>query len=76
MKKNDYCMMKPLSGEEHVQVSGACATAVACNLNGLTSRNVNIELLGGNLQIEWSSKDNHVYMTGPAVTVFEGKLEI
>ncbi|WP_419556342.1 hypothetical protein [Phocaeicola sp.] len=22
MKKNDYCMMKPLSGEEHVQVSG------------------------------------------------------
>lgn len=50
--------------------------SVACNLNGLTSRNVNIELLGGNLQIEWSSKDNHVYMTGPAVTVFEGKLEI
>ena len=24
MKKNDYCMVKPLSGEEHVQVSGGC----------------------------------------------------
>ena len=64
------------AGETLACGTGACATAVACNLNGLTSRNVNIELLGGNLQIEWSSKDNHVYMTGPAVTVFEGKLEI
>lgn len=64
------------AGETLACGTGTCATAVACNLNGLTSRNVNIELLGGNLQIEWSSKDNHVYMTGPAVTVFEGKLEI
>ena len=64
------------AGETLACGTGACATAVACNLSGLTSRNVNIELLGGNLQIEWSSKDNHVYMTGPAVTVFEGKLEI
>ena len=64
------------AGETLACGTGVCATAVACNLNGLTSRNVNIELLGGNLQIEWSSKDNHVYMTGPAVTVFEGKLEI
>ena len=64
------------AGETLACGTGACATAVACNLTGLTSRNVNIELLGGNLQIEWSSKDNHVYMTGPAVTVFEGKLEI
>ena len=64
------------AGETLACGTGACATVVACNLNGLTSRNVNIELLGGNLQIEWSSKDNHVYMTGPAVTVFEGKLEI
>ena len=64
------------AGETLACGTGACATAVACHLNGLTSRNVNIELLGGNLQIEWSSKDNHVYMTGPAVTVFEGKLEI
>ena len=54
--------------------TGACATAVACNLNGLTDRKVNIELLGGTLNIEWNETDNHVYMTGPAVTVFDGEL--
>lgn len=47
---------------------------MACALNGLTDRNVVIELLGGKLKIEWNEKDNHVYMTGPAVTVFEGEL--
>lgn len=62
------------AGETLACGTGACATAVACNLNGLTSRKVNVELLGGNLQIEWNEDDNHVYMTGPAVTVFEGEL--
>lgn len=64
------------AGETLACGTGACATAVACNLNGLTDRKVNIELLGGTLNIEWNETDNHVYMTGPAVTVFEGKLEI
>ncbi len=64
------------AGETLACGTGACATAVACNLNGLTDRRVNIELLGGTLQIEWNEEDNHVYMTGPAVTVFEGILEI
>ena len=54
--------------------TGACATAVACNLNGLTDRKVTIELLGGNLEIEWNKENNHVYMTGSATTVFEGEL--
>ena len=64
------------AGETLACGTGACATAVACNLNGLTSRKVNVELLGGNLQIEWNEDDNHVYMTGPAVTVFDGELYI
>lgn len=64
------------AGETLACGTGACATAVVCNLNGLTDRRVNIELLGGTLQIEWNEEDNHVYMTGPAVTVFEGILEI
>ncbi|MCI8548634.1 MAG: diaminopimelate epimerase [Bacilli bacterium] len=63
------------AGETLACGTGACATAVACNLNGLTDRKVKIELLGGTLEIEWDEKDNHVYMTGPAVTVFEGELE-
>lgn len=62
------------AGETLACGTGACATAVACNLNGLTDRNVNIELLGGTLNIEWNETDNHVYMTGPAVTVFDGEL--
>ena len=60
------------AGETLACGTGACATAVACNLNGLTGRKVNI--LGGTLNIEWNEKDNHVYMTGPAVTVFDGEL--
>ena len=63
------------AGETLACGTGACASAVACNLNGYTDRKVTVELLGGNLEIEWSEKDNHVYMTGPATTVFEGVLE-
>ncbi len=63
------------AGETLACGTGACATAVACHLKGLTNRHVYIELLGGTLEIEWSQEDNHVYMTGPAVTVFEGGIE-
>ena len=62
------------AGETLACGTGECATAVACNLNGLTGKKVNIELLGGILNIEWNENDNHVYMTGPAVTVFDGEL--
>ena len=63
------------AGETLACGTGACASAVACSLNGYTDRKVIVELLGGNLEIEWSEKDNHVYMTGPATTVFEGVLD-
>ncbi len=63
------------SGETMACGTGACATAVACHLNGLTSNEVTVKLLGGNLKIKWDNESNHIYMTGPAVTVFEGKLE-
>ena len=62
------------AGETLACGTGASASVVACVLNKLTDRNVLVELLGGNLEIEWNEKDNHVYMTGPAVTVFEGEL--
>lgn len=61
------------TGETLVCGTGACASVVACVLNGLTSRNVRVQLLGGNLDILYND-NNHVYMTGPAKTVFEGKL--
>lgn len=62
------------SGETLACGTGACASVVASILNGITDRKVVVELLGGNLEIEWNEKDNHVYMTGPATTVFEGEL--
>ena len=64
------------AGETLACGTGACATAVACYLNGKTDRNVEVELLGGKLFIEWNEENNHIFMTGPAVTVFEGVLEI
>ncbi|HEX3015786.1 MAG TPA: diaminopimelate epimerase [Desulfobacteria bacterium] len=54
--------------------TGACATAVACVLNGKTGRKVNVRLPGGDLLVEWEA-DNHVYMTGPAMEVFNGELK-
>ncbi len=60
------------SGETLACGTGACASAVACVLNGLTHRKIAVKLLGGILDIEYSEKDGHVYMTGPANTVFEG----
>ena len=62
------------AGETLACGTGACASVVACSLNGLTENIVKVELLGGILEIEWSKEDNHVYMTGSAVTVFEGEL--
>lgn len=62
------------SGETMACGTGACASVVAGVLNGLTKRKTTVELLGGNLQIEWNEADNHVYLTGEAVTVFEGEI--
>lgn len=64
------------SGETLACGTGACASVVASVLNGYINRNVTVELLGGNLEIEWNKQDNHIYMTGPAKTVFEGELNI
>jgi diaminopimelate epimerase len=59
------------SGETMACGTGASAVAVASNIKGLSNRNVTVHLLGGDLLIEWAV-NNHVYMTGPAVEVFEG----
>lgn len=63
------------AGETMACGTGASAAAVAANLKGLTDRKVNIALPGGELMIEWRG-NNHVFMTGPAVEVFEGRVNI
>jgi len=59
------------SGETMACGTGASAAAVAAHLKGLAGRNIVVHLLGGDLMLDWAG-DNRVYMSGPAVEVFEG----
>jgi diaminopimelate epimerase len=61
------------TGETFACGTGACAVAVAGVISGRTDRKVQIHVRGGDLAIEWSDANNHVYMTGPAVEVFSGE---
>jgi diaminopimelate epimerase len=63
------------SGETMACGTGAAAAAVASALKGLTEKTVTVHLLGGDLLIE-QAVNKHVYMTGPAVEVFEGSVDI
>lgn len=59
------------SGETQACGTGACASAVAGVLAGLTERRVLAHLPGGDLELEWAESGD-VYLTGPAVEVFSG----
>ena len=63
------------TGETLACGTGASAVCVACTLNGLVNEkeDITIKLLGGDLNIRW---DGEVFMTGPANTVFEGKIQL
>ncbi len=63
-------------GETLACGTGACATAVAAHITGRAGRKVQVKLRGGVLDIEWKADDGHVYLTGPAVTSFQGRFEI
>jgi len=52
--------------------TGACACCVAAVLTKRAERICTAHLPGGDLQLNWAEKDNCVYMTGPAVEIFEG----
>lgn len=62
------------SGETLACGTGACAVAVASYLNGFTGRKVDVELMGGHLEIVYDATTNHVFMTGPATEVFSGEI--
>lgn len=63
-------------GETQACGSGACAAAVAAIQQNLVDSQVNLELLGGSLSIEWHGDDEPIMMTGPAETVFHGKIKL
>lgn len=64
------------SGETLACGTGACASTVACILNGLTEDEITLHLLGGDLLVRWDKEENLVYMTGPATVVFDGEIQI
>ena len=63
------------SGETWACGTGATASAVASVLSGRTENTVEVELKGGILSITWDRESGHVYMTGPAVEVFQGEFD-
>jgi diaminopimelate epimerase len=64
------------AGETLACGTGACAAAVAGILRGLLDSPVRISARGGELSIAWQGPGQPVLMTGPAVTVFEGTIEL
>lgn len=63
------------AGETLACGTGACASLVSSVLNNQTDRKAIVHLMGGDLTIEWQEEDNHIIMTGPATTVFEGRFD-
>ena len=64
------------AGETLACGTGACAAAVIARRWALVDANCAVELPGGTLVIEWTGENEPVWMTGPAVTVFEGTIEL
>lgn len=56
--------------------SGACAAVVAGIRMGQLDSRVTVSLPGGDAEVEWQGDDQSVYLTGPAHTVFCGKIEV
>lgn len=64
------------AGETQACGTGACAAAAIAIQNGWMDSPVNIQLPGGKLIIEWDNIDNPIFMTGNAVSVYEGKIKL
>lgn len=64
------------SGETLACGTGACASVMACILNDKTDDEVTVHLLGGDLFIRYDRDKDTVFMTGPAVEVFSGEIEL
>jgi diaminopimelate epimerase len=77
-----------IMGRDHIQLrvyergpgetlacgTGACAAVAVGVINGWLDRQVQVDLTGGQLVVHWPGKDQSLWMTGPAETVFDGRL--
>ncbi|MES9904893.1 MAG: diaminopimelate epimerase [Sedimenticola sp.] len=64
------------TGETFACGSGACAAVVAGRTQGVLDERVAVTLAGGELVIEWVGENSPVWMSGPAVTVYQGTIEL
>ncbi len=64
------------TGETLACGTGACAAVVTGITRGLLDSTVKVSTLGGNLVVHWEDQDHPVWMTGPAVAVFNGEIEL
>lgn len=64
------------TGETLACGTGACAAVVAGQLRGMLDSEVNVEMPGGKLRVKWAGEGQPVYLSGPAVAVFEGTIEL
>ena len=64
------------SGETLACGTGATASAVASMMLGLVEDTVEVQLIGGSLLIHWDRESGHAFMTGPAVEVFHGEIDL
>jgi diaminopimelate epimerase len=63
-------------GETLACGTGACAAVVVGRKWGLLQERVNVNLPGGQLVVQWAGEGEPVWMTGPAESVFEGRISI
>jgi len=64
------------AGETLACGTGACAAVVAGRVRGLLDENVAVRVRGGTLLVSWHGEGEPVMMTGPAITVFEGEIDL
>ena len=64
------------SGETLACGTGSTASLAAAVVNGKCAESATLRLRGGELLIEWDRASDLIYMTGPAVTVFDGELKL
>jgi diaminopimelate epimerase len=77
--KNDEIRLRVYergAGETRACGTGACAAVAVGRLRGLLDERVTVHLVGGDLSIEWPGEGYELLMSGPATTVFDGKINI
>jgi diaminopimelate epimerase len=62
-------------GETMACGTGACASLVASVLAGVTGRRAEVQFPGGLLGVTWDASNDHLFLTGPAVCVYDGELD-